>query len=118
MNIKGAEVYYNSYRFESCPGNKLKTDKMIKSEVDLELSIKALEVYSIEPAIIKNMLSSLQKVVKQNHTLQNTNKRLLFAAYLQGKRDQIYWATKWEDYSPIGKYRIMKQFLRWYSTVY
>ena len=45
------------------------------------------------------------------------NKRLLFAAYLQGKRDQIYWSSKWEDYEPIGKYRVMKQFLKWYSTV-
>lgn len=39
---------------------------MIKPEIDLELSIKALEVYPIEPAIIKSMLSNLQKVVKQN----------------------------------------------------
>ena len=45
------------------------------------------------------------------------SKRLLFSAYLQGKRDQIYWSTKWEDLEPIGKYRVMKQFLRWYSTV-
>ena len=45
------------------------------------------------------------------------SKRLLFSAYLQGKRDQIYWSTKWEDLEPIGKYRVMKQFIRWYSTV-
>jgi len=47
----------------------------------------------------------------------NGCKRLLFSAYLQGKRDQIYWATKWEELTPIGKYRVMKQFLTWYSTV-
>jgi hypothetical protein len=47
----------------------------------------------------------------------HVNKRLLFAAYLQGKRDQIYWSSKWEDYKPIGRYRVMKQFLKWYSTV-
>jgi len=45
------------------------------------------------------------------------NKRLLFAAYLQGKRDQIVWPSKWEDYTTIGKYRVIKQFLKWYSTV-
>jgi len=46
---------------------------MIKPEEDLELSIKALEVYPIEPAIIKSMLLNLQKVVKQNCNLQNVN---------------------------------------------
>ena len=55
--------------------------------------------------------------IKQKLLVRNTNKRLLFAAYLQGKRDKIYWATKWEDYEPIGKYRIMKCFLIWYSKV-
>ena len=40
-------------------------------------------------------------------------KHILFAAYLQGKRDQIYWSTKWEELEPIGKYRIMKQFFTW-----
>lgn len=44
---------------------------MIKPEEDLELSIKALEVYPIEPAIINSMLSNLQKVVKQNCNLQD-----------------------------------------------
>lgn len=42
---------------------------MIKPEIDLELSIKALEVYGIEPNIIKSMLTNLQKVVKQNCNL-------------------------------------------------
>lgn len=37
---------------------------MIKPQVDLELSIKALEVYQIEPAIIKNMLSNLNKLTE------------------------------------------------------
>ena len=55
---------------------------------------------------------------KQLTTLeQSDDKRLLFSAYLQGKRDQIYWATKWEDLTPIGKYRMMKQFLNWYQTL-
>ena len=36
---------------------------MIKPEVDLELSIKALEVYGIEPNIIKSMLSNLEKIL-------------------------------------------------------
>ena len=48
---------------------------------------------------------------------ESDDKRLLFYAYLQGKRDQIYWATKWEELKPIGKYRIMKQFLAWYKTL-
>jgi hypothetical protein len=45
--------------------------------------------------------------------MRNQNKRLLFAAYLQGKRDQIIWNTKWEELAPIGKYRVAKQFLKW-----
>ena len=48
---------------------------------------------------------------------QSDDKRLLFSAYLQGKRDQIYWATKWEELTPIGKYRMMKQFLALYQTL-
>lgn len=35
---------------------------MIKPEIDLELSIKSLEVYEIEPNIIKSMLSNLHKI--------------------------------------------------------
>ena len=48
---------------------------------------------------------------------ESDDKRLLFSAYLQGKRDQIYWATKWDELKPIGKYRIIKQFLNWYQTL-
>ena len=39
---------------------------MIKPEIDLELSIKALKVYGIEPNIIESMLTNLQKLVKNN----------------------------------------------------
>jgi len=42
---------------------KERTPAMIKPEEDLELSIKALRVYPIEPAIIKNMLYNLRKIV-------------------------------------------------------
>ena len=42
---------------------KDRTPVMIKPEEDLELSIKALRVYPIEPAIIKNMLYNLRKIV-------------------------------------------------------
>lgn len=48
---------------------------MIKPEEDLKLCIEALRVYPIEPAIIKSMLSNLQKVVKQNCNLQNVMPR-------------------------------------------
>ncbi len=41
-------------------------------------------------------------------------KKILFEAYLQGKRDQIYWPTEYEKLTLIGKYRIIKQFLKWY----
>ena len=40
---------------------------MIKPEEDLEMSIKALRVYPIEPAIIENMLSNLMKIVKNKN---------------------------------------------------
>jgi len=44
--------------------NKTKTRvNVIGPEEDLELSIKALRVYPIEPAIIKNMLYNLRKIV-------------------------------------------------------
>ena len=43
--------------------NKDRTPTMIKPEEDLELSIKALRVYPIEPAIIDNMLDNLRKIV-------------------------------------------------------
>ena len=36
---------------------------MIKPEADLELSIKALEVYGVPSYLIKNMLSNLKKLV-------------------------------------------------------
>ena len=36
---------------------------MIKPETDLALSIKALEVYGVQPHIIENMLSNLKKLV-------------------------------------------------------
>ena len=39
------------------------TSGRITPEEDLELSIKALRVYPIEPAIIKNMLYNLRKIV-------------------------------------------------------
>jgi hypothetical protein len=37
-------------------------------------------------------IGELKKFIKDNDY-----KRFLFAAYLQGKRDQIYWSTKWEE---------------------
>ena len=39
------------------------TSGRITPEEDLELSIKALRVYPIEPAIIESMLSNLRKIV-------------------------------------------------------
>ena len=42
---------------------KDRTPTMIKPEDDLELSIRALEAYSVEPAVINNMLSNLRKIV-------------------------------------------------------
>ena len=36
---------------------------MIKPEADLELSIKALEVYGVPSHLINNMLSNLKKLV-------------------------------------------------------
>lgn len=38
---------------------------MIKPETDLELSIKALEVYGVPSYIIENMLSNLNKLINQ-----------------------------------------------------
>lgn len=35
----------------------------ITPESDLELSIRALDAYSVEPAVINNMLSNLRKIV-------------------------------------------------------
>ena len=43
------------------------TSGSITPEKDLEMSIKALRVYPIEPAIIDNMLSNLMKIVKNKN---------------------------------------------------
>ena len=51
--------------------------------------------------------------LKKNNMKKGNYKHILFTAYLQGKRDQIYWSTKWEELEPIGKYRMMKQFFTW-----
>jgi hypothetical protein len=75
---------------------------------NLRLSIRALHVYGIEPAIIQDMLNKL-------HVATGANRNQLFAAYLQGKRDQVYSQTKWEYFHPIGKYRVKKKFLKWYN---
>ena len=48
--------------------NKTKTRvNVISPEEDLELSIKALRVYPIEPAIIESMLSNLRKIVNNKN---------------------------------------------------
>ena len=70
----------------------------------------------LNPQLHKHIVSGTALIAKAEGWL-NGCKRLLFSAYLQGKRDQIYWATKLEELTPIGKYRVMKQFLTWYSTV-
>lgn len=71
------------------------------------------ESVSVQQALLKVWNECEQEQLR----IAGVNKRLLFSACLQGKRDQIYWPTKWEDYEPIGKYRVMKKFLKWYSTV-
>jgi hypothetical protein len=43
------------------------TSGRITPEEDLEMSIKALRVYPIEPAIIESMLSNLRKIVKNKN---------------------------------------------------
>jgi hypothetical protein len=48
---------------------------------------------------------------------EKQNKRLLFAAYLQGKRDQLMFPLIWENVTSYGKYKVMKQFLKWYETL-
>jgi len=39
---------------------------MIKPEINLELSIKALDVYNVNQNIITDMLSNLQEIVNKN----------------------------------------------------
>ncbi len=43
------------------------TSGRITPEEDLEMSIKALRVYPIEPAIIESMLSNLRKIVNNKN---------------------------------------------------
>ena len=43
------------------------TSGSITPEEDLEMSIKALRVYPIEPAIIESMLSNLRKIVNNKN---------------------------------------------------
>jgi hypothetical protein len=61
--------------------------------------------------LLQTEMQEVFRIVNENQT-----KLLLFAAYLQGKRDQIIWNTKYEELAPIGKYRVAKQFLKWVET--
>ena len=47
---------------------------MIKPEADLELSIKALEVYGVPSHLIKNMLSNLQKIINPEAVKEDEEK--------------------------------------------
>lgn len=92
------------------------------AKLDGYMAIQLIQNASIYQEIARKALEAIDTVVadveKPTPTLeQSDDKRLLFFAYLQGKRDQIFWATKWEELTPIGKYRMMKQFLAWYQTL-
>lgn len=54
---------------------------MIKPETDLELSIKALEVYDVAPYLIENMLTNLQKILNPKAMM---NKKF-FMVLVEGK---------------------------------
>lgn len=57
VGLCGVKCKYNMTKLKD------KTPAKISPEEDLELSIKALRVYPIEPAIIDNMLYNLRKIV-------------------------------------------------------
>ncbi len=80
---------------------------MIKPEIDLELSIKALEVYDIDPNIIKSMLDTLQKVVKQNCNLQNVNASFLPKCTRVEVIDQS--GKAYVNWKPTNKVQMMMQ---------
>lgn len=42
----------------------------------------------------------------------------LFAAYLQGIEKANIFSLKWNDYEPVGKYRIKKEFLTLYNSMW
>ena len=90
---------------------------IIGTNVNSYVQLLILKHKTIEIHGIMNKEQNSDSPQSRQLNIAGVNKRLLFAAYLQGKRDQIYWSSKWEDYKPIGKYRVMKQFLKWYSTV-
>ncbi len=56
---------------------------MIKPEIDLELSIKALEIYGIPKYIIENMLSNLQKIINSDTMKENEEKLNLLLKTLE-----------------------------------
>ena len=75
----------------------------MKPEIDLELSIKALSAYQIEPAIIENMLSNLHEILDERD-----NKRI--AEIIKTIKEMnpypsdIFLEPSEEDWSGIGKY--------------
>ena len=56
---------------------------MIKPEADLELSIKALEVYGVPSYIIENMLSNLHKLINPKAVKEDEEKLNLFLKTLE-----------------------------------
>jgi fructose-1-phosphate kinase PfkB-like protein len=73
-------------------------NKRIKPEVVLEISIKALEVYDIEPNIIKSMLTNLERILNNNITKEKIIDILKFEAeYVEGQ-DGTAGQAVWEDY--------------------
>ena len=75
----------------------------MKPEENLELSIKALSAYNIEPAIIENMLSNLHKVLEQRD-----NVRILeiikTIKEMNPYPSDIFLEPSEEDWSGVGQF--------------
>jgi hypothetical protein len=76
---------------------------MIKPEVVLEISIKALEVYGIEPNIIRGMLNNLQRIMTDSNTITK-EKIIEIMKYdseniegQDGRKGMVLWEDYFED---------------------
>lgn len=55
------------------------------------------------------------EAMEEYNQKNQSHKKELLLAYIQGKRDEPVWNVKWEDLPFIGKYRRIKRFLKWYN---
>ena len=83
----------------------------MKSATNLELSIKALSAYNIEPNIIKSMLDNLKIVVNENVQRKETTNEIepLLLDFCK------YVGANTPSYSVLPAKQLVKSYLKYYT---